>query len=159
MNDPEPQVMLEVVEATMSSPILGDEPDEAVEPDVVPAMLPDRSILPPLPVGGRVELELELASVVCVAVASSFVAADVRVAIAVGALGFVAVGIRRIDRRIPFSFGEGFVGYRADLGWPRGVQEDDDVRWNWRRSAAVTGSPATPQRIFVNPMDKGTRGR
>ena len=30
-----------------------------------------------------------------------------------------------------FSFGEGFLGYVARDGWPRGVQEDDDVRWNW----------------------------
>ena len=36
------------------------------------------------------------------------------------------------SRRVPFSFGEGFVGYRPDPIWPQGVQEDDDVRWDWR---------------------------
>ena len=144
MDEPEPQILLEVVEATMSSPMLRDEPDEPVEPDMAPAMLPERPILPPLPVAGRVQLELELAIAVAVAVMSFLVAADVRVAMAVGGLGIAAVAIRRIDRRVPFSFGEGFVGYRADLGWPRGVQEDDDVRWNWRGSAATTGSPQIP---------------
>jgi hypothetical protein len=33
---------------------------------------------------------------------------------------------------VPFSFGAGFVGYRPDTAWPQGVQEDDDVHWNWR---------------------------
>ena len=165
MDEPEPQVMLEVVEATMSSPMFGHEPVAPVEPvdppeiGVAPAMPPDTPIRPPLPLAARVELERELAIAVAVAVASSFVAADVRVAIVVGSLAFVAVGIRRIDRRISFSFGEGFIGYRADLGWPHGVQEDDDVRWNWRGSTALTGAPAKSQRIFVNPMDKAAGGR
>ncbi len=33
--------------------------------------------------------------------------------------------------RMTFSFGEGFLPYRSQAGWPLGVQEDDDVRWNW----------------------------
>jgi hypothetical protein len=136
MDEPEPRVRLEVVEATMSSPILRHEP---VEPAIAPALLPETPILPPMTVARRVVLEFELAIVVTVAVAASFVAADARVAVVIGSLGFAALGIRRIDRRVSFSFGEGFVGYRPDLGWPRGVQEDDDVRWNWRGSAA--GSP------------------
>ena len=28
-------------------------------------------------------------------------------------------------------------------GWPRGVQEDDDARWGWRRGAAEAAGPAT----------------
>ena len=36
----------------------------------------------------------------------------------------------RADRST-ISFGEGFLGYRAHDGWPHGVQEDDDVHWNW----------------------------
>jgi hypothetical protein len=31
-------------------------------------------------------------------------------------------------------FAQGFLGFRSDLAWPRGVQEDDDVRWQWARS-------------------------
>jgi hypothetical protein len=41
---------------------------------------------------------------------------------------------------VPFSFGAGFVGYRSDTGWPQGVQEDDDVHWNWRPGAARPGA-------------------
>jgi hypothetical protein len=37
----------------------------------------------------------------------------------------------RADRS-SISFGEGFLGYRGRDGWPQGVQEDDDVRWNWK---------------------------
>ena len=158
MDHPEPPVMLEVVEATMSSPMLRDEPVLPVDPvelDLAPATFPEMPILQPMTVAMRVELAI----VVTVAVAASFVAADVRVAIAIGSLGVVAIGIRWIDRHVSFSFGEGFVGYRADLGWPRGIQEDDDVRWNWRGSTAGTGSPVTPQVFFVNPMDKASRGR
>jgi hypothetical protein len=129
VDEPQPRVKLEVVEATMSSPLFR----RPVEPAVAPAMLPETVILPPMTVAWRVELELELAIIVAIAVAASFVAGDARVVVVVGSLGFAAIGIRRIDRRVTFSFGEGFIGYRADLGWPRGVQEDDDVRWNWGR--------------------------
>jgi hypothetical protein len=47
-------------------------------------------------------------------------------------LGAWAIGqLGAICRRVPFTFGEGFVGYRPDPVWPHGVQEDDDVRWDW----------------------------
>ena len=39
---------------------------------------------------------------------------------------------RSTSIRVPFSFGEGFLGYRPDPAWPQGVQEDDDVHWDWR---------------------------
>jgi hypothetical protein len=168
MDEPQPQVMLEVVEATMSSPMFSHEPVETgeprepaepVDPGTAPAIPPERPTLQPLSLPPRVELERELAIAVAVAIVSSFVASDIRVAIVVGSLAFATVGIRRIDRRLSFSFGEGFIGYRADLGWPRGVQEDDDVRWNWRASAAAHASPGASRGIFVNPMDKAARGR
>ena len=158
MDDPEPQVMLEVVEATMSSPMLRDEPVLPIDPvefDLAPATVAETPILQPMTVAQRVELAI----VVAVAVAASFIAADGRVAIGVGSLGVAAVGIRWIDRHVSFSFGEGFVGYRADLGWPRGIQEDDDVHWNWQGGTAGTGPPVTPARLFVKPMDKAPRGR
>ena len=47
MDDPEPQVMLEVVEATMSSPMLRDEavlPIDPVEGDLAPAPVPETPI-------------------------------------------------------------------------------------------------------------------
>jgi hypothetical protein len=49
--------------------------------------------------------------------------------------GLVALIVReahlRADRST-ISFGEGFLGYTARDGWPQGVQEDDDFRWNWK---------------------------
>lgn len=48
--------------------------------------------------------------------------------------------VREVERRIPasYSLAAAFMGYRPDDGWPQGVQEDDDVRWNW--SASFKGS-------------------
>lgn len=37
--------------------------------------------------------------------------------------------MRWIGRRTQFGFGDGFIGYRGGLGWPRGVQEEYDVTW------------------------------
>jgi hypothetical protein len=55
---------------------------------------------------------------------------------------FVAVAtaiIRAVDGRIArssLSFADGFIGFRGETGWPRGVQEDDDVRWNWSNTGS-----------------------
>jgi hypothetical protein len=54
--------------------------------------------------------------------------------LAVAAGAWLLQEIRVVVDMIPFSFGEGFVGYRGDQGWPQGVQEDDDVRWSWSSS-------------------------
>ena len=57
-------------------------------------------------------------------------------------VGVVALGARAM-RRASFGFGDGFLPYRAQDGWPHGVQEEDDVHWNW--SAAQDGHrPAAP---------------
>ena len=47
--------------------------------------------------------------------------------------GFVATIVREVERRMPasYSLAAGFLPYRSDEGWPQGVQEDDDVHWNW----------------------------
>jgi hypothetical protein len=42
--------------------------------------------------------------------------------------------VRTVDGRLArsdLSFASGFIGYRGAPEWPRGVREDDDVRWNW----------------------------
>ncbi len=140
MDELETQVRLEVIEATMSSPMFRGEP---VEPAVVAPVLLETSDLPPATAAVRVGLELDLAVVGALAVAGSFFAGDARVAIVAGGVGVAAVAFQRIDRRVSFSFGEGFVGYRADLGWPRGVQEDDDVHWNWTRREVPDASDST----------------
>jgi hypothetical protein len=43
--------------------------------------------------------------------------------------------LRAIDRRVSFSFGEGFISFRREMGWPTGVQEDDDLHWDWNAKA------------------------
>ena len=54
---------------------------------------------------------------------------------ALAAIGGGAVlGLHRLRgavARLPFSFGDGFLGFRSDTGWPQGVQEDDDFHWSW----------------------------
>lgn len=47
--------------------------------------------------------------------------------------------LHRRASRMTFAFGEGFLPYRAQTVWPQGVQEEDDVRWNW---SSVTGRGA-----------------
>ena len=113
MDEPETQVRLEVVEATMSSPMFRAEPDK---PAVPAHDLPQTSDLPPV-AALRVGLELDLAVVAALAVAGSFFAGDARVAVVAGSLGSLAVGYRRIDRRVPFSFGEGFLPHRSRNLW------------------------------------------
>jgi len=54
----------------------------------------------------------------------------------------VAPLVRAIHRRISgstFSFVEGFMAYR-EPAWPHGVQEDNDVRWNWSASGQRSGA-------------------
>jgi len=74
--------------------------------------------------------DLELAGVVAVAI--SLAVGD----IAVGVLCGAALALTTMFRRVPFSFAEGFLGYRPDMGWPHGVQEDDDFQWNWKARKA-----------------------
>lgn len=49
-------------------------------------------------------------------------------------VGAAAALIRELDSRVgraTFSFGDGFLPFRPLNAWPQGVQEEDDVRWNW----------------------------
>jgi hypothetical protein len=73
---------------------------------------------------------------VALGVALVVASGDSKVGVAGAALVAAAALVRFIDRHVSFSFGEGFVGYRGDPVWPQGVQEDDDVRWDWRPSTA-----------------------
>ena len=145
MDEPKPQVKLQSVEATMSSPIFHAEALETAAAVDFPSDVqevperPEASAPPRIAVPRRVEFEVGV--VAAIAVVATYFAADARVAIVAGSLGLAAIAFRRIDRRVPFSFGEGFIGYRGDPGWPQGVQEDDDVHWNWRASAASGRRP------------------
>ena len=130
MDEPETQVRLEVIEATISSPIFRAEPVADIVPEW--AEVPESAEpleLPPIAISRRVGFEIGFIAVV--AVAASFLVGDSRAAMIVGSLAIATYGIRLTDRHVTVSFAAGFIGYRSDLGWPHGVQEDDDVHWNW----------------------------
>ncbi len=84
-----------------------------------------------------------VATVGMVAIGSGELVAAVMSGIAV--LG--ALVLRRLTLVERFGFGDGFTPFRSELGWPRGVQEDDDFHWSW---------PGTPSR---SPDEAGTAGR
>jgi hypothetical protein len=74
--------------------------------------------------------------------------ASIPVGVAFGDIGWIVMllaasagALRIFDRRAGFSFADGIIGPRLALGWPRGVQEDDDVHWTWgKRPAQVRSS-------------------
>jgi hypothetical protein len=127
-------VKLQAVVPTISAPVLhdptpgleGPELSKALENRVLDIEIP-WGVLPASPLR---RADLEAAGIV--AVMASFISVDVRVGLVWGGLACLIAALMHIDRRIPFSFGQGFLGYRPDLGWPQGVQEDDDFRWNWK---------------------------
>lgn len=66
-----------------------------------------------------------------------WLAISLQAALLVAVVAFAYRFMHGLGDRAGFSIGEGFLPYRARLDWPQGVQEDDDVRWNW--SPARTG--------------------
>lgn len=68
--------------------------------------------------------------VVVLAVAAPFVAVgQVGLGLAAAVCTSGVLLMRRVGRGVAFGFGDGFVSYRSAPGWPRGVQEEYDVRW------------------------------
>jgi hypothetical protein len=134
---------LQAVVPRISASILHEPPPasaEAVVPDAAAAAEPRATTLDvdgawttiaAVPLG-----RLYLVVAAAASLAAGFVAGDARVALASGLLVCACWVLWKMGRWIPFSFGEGFVGYRSDLGWPPGVQEEDDVHWDWRSPAA-----------------------
>jgi hypothetical protein len=49
----------------------------------------------------------------------------------VGVVAIVIRAVRARASRSSISFADGFLGYSAHNRWPHGVQEDNDVHWNW----------------------------
>ena len=80
-----------------------------------------------------------LAGGVAAAGAAWLLSGDAGDALLSGVVALFVVASQVVDRHFPFSFGEGFVGYRPDPAWPQGVQEDDDVRWDWRPHGVTPG--------------------
>jgi hypothetical protein len=133
----QPRVATERVVPALSSPVLHagsseplDDPVELlaaefVEPAVVDTPPAERTASEAWFAPRRRDVELAIV----VAATISLVASDVAVGVASGAI----VAAAAMFRRLPFSFAEGFIGYRPDTGWPQGVQEDDDFHWSWKK--------------------------
>ena len=82
----------------------------------------------------------ELIVALGIGVVAFVVSGDPRLGAGAAALVVAAASVRFVDRHVGFSFGEGFVGYRGDPAWPQGVQEDDDVRWDWGHGVSESGT-------------------
>jgi hypothetical protein len=84
-----------------------------------------------------------LIPVVVIGVPFLFVAGGDWVWVVVG-LTIAAMALRELARRVTFTFAEGFLAFRNRDEWPRGVQEEYDVRYSWPSSgSASTGSVAS----------------
>ena len=137
-------VRIERVVGSISAPVLlPDEGASDVAIDELDTTVGDLPGVMWTAVAGR-----SVAVALLVGFAAGFALHDARAGLAVAAGAWLLQEIRVVVEMIPFSFGEGFIGYRGDQGWPQGVQEDDDVKWSWRapsnagqpqRHAAVAG--------------------
>ena len=137
-------VRTERVVGSVSSPVLHTPDSEGVEPESAGSTAFD------VPWAGEgVEASwrpwLGVGAGTAIGLVATLVSGDARIGVAVVGVVVFAMFLRAADRLVPFSFGEGFVGYRGDPGWPQGVQEDDDVHWTWRQPGSVGAArPARP---------------
>jgi|SRR4051812_45180654 len=148
-------VRLEVVEARISAPILhdpGTETDGLDQPALTAGLEPSAGSAPPplasdladrlLSVDLDRRLGRGLAVAATAALATLILSGDIRAAVGGGLAIVIFVATWILGGRVTFSFGQGVVGYRSDMGWPTGVQEDDDLRWNWRPGGADSDDDA-----------------
>ena len=75
-----------------------------------------------------------------------FFSGEIIVSVLAGVAALGALALRRLAVRERFGFGDGFQPFRSDMGWPRGVQEDDDFQWSWSRPSDEA-APATRRTI------------
>ena len=117
--------------ARLRSPVLEHRPIELLPPD------DDRPtvLLPPLRAFiGPSGLALLVAAPV-------LLLAGWQLALVAAVIAIVSRAIDRVVGRATFSFVDGFFPFRSQPGWPQGVQEEDDVRWDW---SAVSRNPGAP---------------
>jgi hypothetical protein len=117
--------------ARLRSPVLEHRPIELLSPDE------DRPtvLLPPLRAFiGPSGLALLVAAPV-------LLLAGWQLALVAAVIAIVSRAVDRLVGRATFSFGDGFLPFRTEGGWPKGVREDDDVRWNWSAVSKNHGSP------------------
>jgi len=84
---------------------------------------------------------------IVVGVPFSFVAGGEWLGVAL-AMTIASVMMRNMARGITFNFGDGFLAFRkADLEqWPRGVQEEYDVRYSWPANGSLSAGRSSPSR-------------
>ncbi len=125
--------LLRVV-GSVSAPILGEPGPDAPATDVEPPVIATSAVDVPWPALRRVTVPPTAFAVpLAVAAAVSVLTGQASLGLLVCVTGWLGL----VSRRVRFTFGEGFVGYRPDPRWPRGVQEDDDVRWDWHSHEAA----------------------
>ena len=74
--------------------------------------------------------------------AMALASGDVGVSLLAGGAVLGAVVVHRLATVGRFGFGDGFLAFRSDAGWPRGVQEDDDFHWTWSPGDEQRPAPA-----------------
>jgi len=117
-------------------------PDEAVGPPQIASELADRLLHIHLPRALGLDLVIAAATALVEVIWNSDVQLAFAGCVVVAALTVLWIGAQHLT----FSFGEGFVGFRPDTSWPQGVQEDDDVKWDWQ-----------PHRVAANDLRRPTR--
>jgi len=65
--------------------------------------------------------------------------ANVQWAMFAAAMTAVGIAMRAVARRITFTFADGFLAFRRDDSWPRGVQEEYDVPYAWPSQGRFAG--------------------
>lgn len=149
-------VRLEAVVARVSTPIFHDPATEAVGLDgaefTVGVERSDGSGHPPLAselADRLLDVDLDrtvgrgLAVAATTAVTTLIWSGDIRAAVGGGLAVVIFVTTWILGGRVTLSVGQGVVGYRSDMGWPRGVQEDD-VQWDWRPHEAESDDAPDP---------------
>jgi hypothetical protein len=122
-------VELRPVVGSVSALILGvPGPDEFDSDAGEPVVIADPTVDVPWTTLRRVSVPR---AAIAVPIGGGVIVALVTGQASLGLLVCVTGWIGSASWRVPFSFGEGFVGYRPDPRWPAGVQEDDDFRWDW----------------------------
>jgi hypothetical protein len=62
----------------------------------------------------------------------------------VGGVTLAAIALHELAQRVSFTFAEGFLAFRNRDEWPRGVQEEYDVRYSWPPTGSASpGSVAS----------------
>jgi hypothetical protein len=123
-------VTLETVRARVTTaPSVPESTDRDTEIDASPFDDP-----PVVPLDEPLPLRVPVAAIASGVAGSAAALATGEPLLGLGLAACIFVGelMWGIVTGLPFSFGDGFLGYHADLGQARGVQEDDDLHWNWR---------------------------